>query len=109
MTRGTTRVEMSRPNPTGEEGWVSDKTWASILQVSEEFEGFKGLEINFEKNLDEWERIYNLQKPQSKKANWPAPLDMEKCLDDSNKKVAMVIVLSAVTGAKVNAISLGQG
>lgn len=23
--------------------------------------------------MDEWERIYGLQKPQSKKANWPAP------------------------------------
>lgn len=26
-------------------------------------------------NLKEWERIYNLQKPQSKKANWPAPFN----------------------------------
>jgi len=122
--------------------------------------------VSFEKNLDEWERIYNLQKPQSKKANWPAPFagmtlvrqamflrifrpdkvvpviqklikkekemgpayiipppfDMEKSFEDSNNKVPIIIVLSAgadpmaelqklaaVMGAKVNAISLGQG
>jgi len=30
MTGGTS-VEMARPNPTGDEGWLTDKTWASIL------------------------------------------------------------------------------
>jgi len=60
MMTGGTRVEMSRPNPTGDDGWVSDKMWASILQISEDYECFKGLDTNFEKNLDEWERIYNL-------------------------------------------------
>jgi len=73
MMTGGTSVEMKKPNPTGEDGWISDKMWASILQVSEDFECFSGLDTNFEKNLDEWERVYNLQKPQSKKANWPEP------------------------------------
>jgi len=62
MTGGT-RVAMRKPNPTGEGGWLTDKVWASILQVSDEFEAFKGLDENFEKNIKEWERIYNLQKP----------------------------------------------
>ena len=31
LMTGGTRVEMSRPNPTGEDGWMSDKMWASIL------------------------------------------------------------------------------
>lgn len=74
MTGGTS-VDMKRPNPTGEGGWMTNKTWASILQISEEFEAFKGFDENVEKNLKEWERIYNLQKPQSKKANWPAPFN----------------------------------
>jgi len=73
MMTGGTSVEMEKPNPTGEGGWMSDKIWASILQLSREYEPFKGLDTNFEKNIDEWERIYNLGKPQSKKANWPAP------------------------------------
>ena len=55
---------MKRPNPTGEGGWMTDKTWASILQVSEEFEAMRGLDENFEKNLGIWEKIYNLAQPQ---------------------------------------------
>jgi hypothetical protein len=59
MTGGTS-VEMSRPNPTGEEGWLTDKTWASVLQISHMFPEFKGLDESFENNNKEWERIYNL-------------------------------------------------
>jgi dynein heavy chain len=73
LMTGGTRVEMSKPNPSN--GWLTDKAWASILQISEEFAAFKGLDTNFEKNLDEWERIYNSAKPQSKKANWPEPFN----------------------------------
>lgn len=58
MTGGT-NVEMPRPNPTGDTGWMTNKIWASILQISDEYECFKGLDKNVEKNLDEWERIYN--------------------------------------------------
>lgn len=73
MTGGT-KVDMVRPNPTGEGGWMTDKIWAGILQLDDEFpSAFKGLSQNVENNLDEWERVYGLQKPQSKKANWPAP------------------------------------
>lgn len=28
---GGTRVDLRTPNPTGEGGWLTDKTWASIL------------------------------------------------------------------------------
>lgn len=75
LMTGGTKVEMKRPNPSGEGGWMTDKTWASVLQLSEEFEVFATLADNFEKNLKEWERIYNSMKPQSKKANWPAPFN----------------------------------
>ena len=75
MMTGGTKVDLTKPNPTGEGGWMTDKTWTSILQLSEEFPAFKGLDDNVIKNLKEWERIYNLQKPQSKKANWPAPFN----------------------------------
>lgn len=63
LMTGGTRVEMKRPNPTGEAGWLTDKTWASILQLSDEFEDFKGFDLSFEKHIKEWERIYNSQKP----------------------------------------------
>lgn len=51
IMQGGTRVDMRIPNPTGEGGWMTDKTWASILQISDEFECFKGIEDNFEINL----------------------------------------------------------
>ena len=63
MMTGGTSVDMERPNPSGEDGWMSDKIWASVLQMSKEYPAFKGLDTNMEKNLDEWERIYNLGKP----------------------------------------------
>jgi len=59
MTGGTS-VEMSKPNPTGDEGWLTDKTWASVLQISSMFPDFKGLDESFERDNKEWERIYNL-------------------------------------------------
>mgnify|MGYP000898489001 CR=1 FL=1 len=34
MLAGATQVECDRPNPTGNEGWLSDKSWASILELS---------------------------------------------------------------------------
>lgn len=74
MTGGTS-VEMPKPNPTGEQGWITNKMWASILQISNDFEAFKGLDENVEKNLDQWEAVYNSQNPQSKKTKWPAPFD----------------------------------
>jgi len=75
LMTGATRVDLKRPNPTGNNGWMTDKVWASILQVSEEFDCFKGLDECVEKNLGEFERIYNLAKPQSKKAGIPAPFN----------------------------------
>ena len=72
LMTGATRVDLKRPNPTGNNGWMTDKVWASILQVSEEFDCFKGLDECVEKNLGEFERIYNLAKPQNPKT--PKPL-----------------------------------
>lgn len=75
LMTGGTKVDMDRPNPAGDGGFLTDKTWASVLQISDEFPSLKGLAKSFEKNLGEWERIYNSQKPQSKKANWPKPFN----------------------------------
>ena len=75
MMTGGTSVDLKRPNPTGEGGWMSDKIWASILQVSEEFEVFKGLDESIELYLDDWEKVYNLQQPQDEAHNWPSPFN----------------------------------
>lgn len=72
---GITKVETDIPNPSGDGGWMTDKTWAGMNQLGDEYECFKGLSDNIVKNIDEWKRIYNLAKPQSKKAGFPAPFD----------------------------------
>ena len=56
---GPTAVECERPNPTGEGGWLQDKAWAGILQMSKLIECFKYFDHDFEKYLADWERIYN--------------------------------------------------
>ena len=75
LLTGGTSIDMPKPNPSGKGGWMSDKIWASIIQLSEEFECFKGLDDSFVEKGKVWEGIYNSVKPQSKKAGWPAPFD----------------------------------
>ena len=69
---GATQVDMTKPNPTGEGGWLTDKAWLTILEMSSKFESFKGFDDDFIDNLATWEKIYNSQAPQSFKENpWP--------------------------------------
>ena len=71
LMTGATSIDMERPNPTGENGWLSDKSWASILQLGRELPSFAGFDKDFEKYVADWERIYNSLKPQSLKDPWP--------------------------------------
>lgn len=68
---GATSIDMERPNPCGESSWLSDKAWASILEVSRVIPAFHGFDRDFEKYLSDWERVYNSPKPQSLKEPWP--------------------------------------
>jgi len=68
---GATSVDMARPNPTGQGGWLTDKAWISILEMSRNIPAFNGFDKDFEKNLSDWERVYNSPKPQSLKEIWP--------------------------------------
>lgn len=63
---------MERPNPTGDNGWLSNKAWASILEMSKNLPEFKGFDTDFEQYIAEWEEIFNSQKPHSLKQAWPA-------------------------------------
>ena len=69
---GATAVEFDRPNPAGEGGWLTDKAWASILEVSSVLPAFKGFDTDFEQNLQDWERVYNSVIPHKlSKEPWP--------------------------------------
>ena len=62
MTGGTS-IDMERPNPSGPNGWLSDKAWANILEVGRVLTEFKDFDKDFEKYINDWERIYNSLKP----------------------------------------------
>lgn len=71
LMTGATSIEMDRPNPAGENAWLSDKAWASILELGRVIPAFNGFDRDFEKYLSDWERVYNSLKPQSLKETWP--------------------------------------
>lgn len=68
---GATQVDLTKPNPSGENGWLPNKAWLAFLEMSGKFEIFKGFDDDFAKELATWETIYNSQKPQSGKLVWP--------------------------------------
>ena len=63
LMAGATQVEMTKPNPTGDGGWLTDKAWLTILEMSSKFESFKDFDDEFVANLSIWEKIYNSATP----------------------------------------------
>jgi len=72
---GATQVELTSPNPTTgtDDEWLSDKAWASILELSGKFPMYENFDKDFsDKYLNEWKEIYNSAKPQCiKHQPWP--------------------------------------
>lgn len=71
LMAGATQVEMTKPNPTGDGGWLSDKAWLSFLEMSSSFKQFAGFDDDFVKNLSAWEAIYNSPNPEALDNVWP--------------------------------------
>lgn len=63
LMTGGTAVEFSRPNPTGENGWLSGRSWATIIEVAKVLPSFKGFDTDFETHIQDWEKVYNSPKP----------------------------------------------
>ena len=59
LMTGASAIDFDRPNPAGSNGWLTNKAWASILELSRVLSEFVGFDRDFEKHLDEWERVYN--------------------------------------------------
>jgi len=59
LMAGATQVEMTKPNPTGDGGWLGDKAWLSFLEMSKGFPQFAGFDDDLCKHIDAWEKIYN--------------------------------------------------
>jgi dynein heavy chain len=63
LMTGATSISFERPNPTGNNGWLLNKSWASILEVSRVLKAFTGFDTDFEKYINEWESVYNSSVP----------------------------------------------
>ena len=76
LMAGSTQVDVTKPNPAGENGWLTEKSWLTILEMSAKFKVFNGLDDHFIANTDAWRAIYDSLEPQKFKQNpWPAPWD----------------------------------
>jgi len=57
LATGATKVTPTKPNPAGKEGWLSNKAWCTIEEVSDQLPVFQGFDDEFAKYLDDWEKI----------------------------------------------------
>merc|ERR1712110_1155334 len=71
LMTGGTKVTLDKPNPVGEEGWLSDKQWASFEQMSESLPIFNGFADSFEADIEKWHELYELTFPSSEDVVWP--------------------------------------
>ena len=81
LMAGATQVELTRPNPTGEDGWLTNKSWLAFLEMSSKFSQFAGFDTDFEKNVSAWEKIYNSLEPHSYDNPWPGKWNDRPILD----------------------------
>lgn len=69
LMAGPARADVTKPNPTGEAGFLSDKQWASIEELSETIAAFKGFDTDFQAALPEWGKI--MLSPTPETDTWP--------------------------------------
>lgn len=63
LMAGSASVDIERPNPSGEDGWLSDRSWAALMAISKSLPAFSGFDKDFERHIIEWEKIYGSAKP----------------------------------------------
>lgn len=69
LMAGPARADVTKPNPTGEAGFLSDKQWASIEELSDTIAAFKGFDTDFQAALPEWGKI--MLSPTPETDTWP--------------------------------------
>jgi hypothetical protein len=60
---GATQVDVTKPNPTGENGWLTNPSWLAILEMSSKFDTYKGFDDSFATDINLWETIYSSANP----------------------------------------------
>ena len=74
MMAGSTKVQATNPNPTGANGWLSEKAWCAIEEMTELFpQSFPAFDKNFARDIKQWEKFYDSQNPHQFEP-WPCKL-----------------------------------
>ena len=76
LLAGSSIIDKFKPNPTsqkiGEDPWISDKSWCSILDFSKSLPAFKGFSEEFENNLEKWRACFLIHNIENVEENaWP--------------------------------------
>jgi len=53
---GGTAISAKRQNPS--DGWLTEKQWANIVELSESVPAFKGFDFDMEENCEKWKVIF---------------------------------------------------
>ena len=67
LMTGSMNTHISKPNPSN--GWLENKDWASILEISE-FVCFHNFANEFAMHIEEWKEVWNSADPEN--TNWPS-------------------------------------
>ena len=70
LATGATKVKPTNPNPTGEDGWLTNKAWCTIEEVSSFLPNFVGFDEEFSKYKDEWLKL-SYHKAPFEVQDWP--------------------------------------
>ena len=59
LVTGGSGKEFDTPNPAKDDpsNWISPVQWNSVCELSQEIEGYKGVEKSFEEKIDDWKKV----------------------------------------------------
>lgn len=64
MMAGSTKVQASQANPSGADGWLSEKNWCAIEEMTDLFpKSFPNFDKSFAKDVKLWEKLYDSANP----------------------------------------------
>ena len=75
LATGGTKVIPTKPNPIGENSWLSNKAWCTIEEVSD-LDMFIGFDDEFPNHKVEWEKLSHHPEP-FKVDDWPGDISKE--------------------------------
>ena len=89
---GATKIIPSNPNPAGEHGWLTNKQWCAIEELSDLSDNiFTGFAKEFTANIDAWEAIHRHSTPYSPDVEWPEGFSRDPKFTLFHRLIAMNI------------------